>query len=283
MARIEEVSEPSKARKASRTKGPSPPVKYYLVAYNVLSALGWSYVLLCTLIHLFALDTIPQTSPPSLLATLSQKLASIPYFTPAPESSRANATKWVEQFLPPDLIPIVRRAATTYSRVGYQTAIVQSFAILEVVHALLGWVRSPIATTVMQVSSRYYLVWGIAHYFKNAQENPIYASMVLSWSITEVIRYAFYALSLLGTESYILLWLRYTTFYILYPTGASSEAFLISATFPSGSEYSIYDYARTLLFKIWWPGLYVMMAHMVKQRQKVLGKGKIAGPKSKTS
>ena len=40
--------------------------------------------------------------------------------------------------------------------------------------------------------------------------------MILSWSITEVIRYVYYALNLLGREPYALLYIRYTTFYVLY-------------------------------------------------------------------
>ena len=56
--------------------------------------------------------------------------------------------------------------------------------------------------------------------------------MVLSWSLTEVVRYSFYAFSLLGSEPAPLAWLRYTLFYVLYPTGASSEAFLMYSTLP---------------------------------------------------
>lgn len=51
--------------------------------------------------------------------------------------------------------------------------------------------------------------------------------MVLSWAITEVVRYTFYAFSLLGSVPYPLLYLRYTLFYVLYITGASSENMLI--------------------------------------------------------
>lgn len=84
--------------------------------------------------------------------------------------------------------------------------------------------------------------------------------------MTEVIRYSFYACNLLGFEPYILLYLRYTTFYVLYPVGASSEAFLIFATLPKSSPipgwqawvqgmWKPADYFRTLLFCIWWPGM----------------------------
>ena len=84
--------------------------------------------------------------------------------------------------------------------------------------------------------------------------------MILAWSITEVIRYAFYAFSLLGSEPpRALTYLRYTTFYVLYPLGAGSEAFLILSTVPSWTRFkqgaaSPWDIARAVLFCIWWPG-----------------------------
>jgi len=50
--------------------------------------------------------------------------------------------------------------------------------------------------------------------------------MVISWSITEIVRYLNYAVGLVGQKPYPLLWLRYTLFFILYPTGAGSEFIL---------------------------------------------------------
>jgi hypothetical protein len=58
--------------------------------------------------------------------------------------------------------------------------------------------------------------------------------MVLSWALTEVIRYAFYAATLLadGNAPALLTWARYSTFFVLYPTGAGSEALVNFATLP---------------------------------------------------
>ncbi|KAG2015992.1 protein tyrosine phosphatase [Coprinopsis cinerea AmutBmut pab1-1] len=257
----------TKAAPKSKPKKSAPAaVKAYLIAYNALSAAGWSYLLVLLIVHLFNLDGQSQAAP-------------------VPTHS---LTK-----LPPALQPILARATTAYARIGEKTTFVQSFAILEVLHAVLGWVRSPVVTTTMQVSSRLFLVWGITAQFAETHSNPIYASMVLAWSVTEVIRYTFYALNLLGTSSQILLWLRYTTFYVLYPLGASSEAFLILSTLPhvgvfpkclhaTGgskpvSEWNVGQLARGVLFLIWWPGLYAMYTYMIGQRGKVLG-----APKAKT-
>ena len=81
--------------------------------------------------------------------------------------------------------------------------------------------------------------------------------MVLSWSLTEVVRYSFYACSLLGREPPVLLFLRYTLFYTLYPSGASSEALLIYTTLPKpafGLHADLHANVREVLFAIWWPG-----------------------------
>lgn len=82
--------------------------------------------------------------------------------------------------------------------------------------------------------------------------------MVLSWSFAEIIRYVFYALNSLKYELRWLIWLRYTAFYILYPTGAGSEAALIFSTLPNSKSWDRWsegDFIRGLLFCIWWPGM----------------------------
>ncbi|KAI0374155.1 PTPLA-domain-containing protein [Pilatotrama ljubarskyi] len=292
MASIEEVDAPKKQAKHKR--GPSPLVKYYLVLYNILSALGWSYVLLCTLVHLFDLDGAHSTYKEPLHAWLAR----IPYLPAARKIFATGIAARLEASLPVWAVPVFRRAGTAYARVGKQTAFVQSWAALEVLHVLLGWVRSPLVTTLIQVGSRLYLVWGITYQFPETHTNPLYASMVLSWSLTEVVRYTFYACNLLGYEPAPLLYLRYTLFYILYPTGASSEALLIYATLPHpglGFSHSftpnvlstLHTYVREALFIAWWPGLYVMYTHMMKQRRKVLGptgggSGRTLGAKPKS-
>lgn len=120
-------------------------MKYYLVLYNILSTLGWAYILLIAANAVFNLDGTHATVPPS------------------PKAGTVQGQ--VEAALPAVLVPAIRRAARAYAEVGAQTAFVQSFAALEVLHVLLGWVRSPLGTTLIQVGSRLYLVWGITHLF----------------------------------------------------------------------------------------------------------------------
>lgn len=70
--------------------------------------------------------------------------------------------------------------------------------------------------------------------------------MLLAWSSTEVIRYTFYFFSLLSIQIPALNWLRYSTFYPLYPLGAGSEAFLAFSTLPPLSNLPIPDSIRAL-------------------------------------
>ena len=117
------------------------------------------------LLHLSGLlETTKLVPPPhnkTATSTLGRIIASIPYL-----SSAAPVSAQVHARVPPALLPFYERATNAYEAVGPITAYVQSFAILEVVHALLGWVRSPVPTTAMQVSSRLFLVWGVAEPFE---------------------------------------------------------------------------------------------------------------------
>lgn len=98
-----------------------------------------------------------------------------------------------------------------------------------------------------------------------SRHNALYSTMILAWSTTEVIRYAFYALSLArSTVPGVLVYLRYTTFYLLYPLGASSEALLILSSLPTTSplegfkdgSWNAWDYFRGVMFVVWWPGVF---------------------------
>jgi len=116
--------------------GPPLAVKAYLVLYNLASTAGWASVLYLAVQHLSA--------PSSTIERLSTRVPAI---------------------IPPSVAPLYERATTTYAALGEHTKWVQTGAALEVLHSLLGFVRSPVQTTAMQVASRLYLVWGIADRF----------------------------------------------------------------------------------------------------------------------
>lgn len=74
----------------------------------------------------------------------------------------------------------------------------------------LGVVRASLFTTTLQVFSRVLLVWGIVDRHTAATApSPFYTSMLLAWSLAEIIRYAYLAQHLRGGVPALLTWLRY--------------------------------------------------------------------------
>ena len=138
----------------------------------------------------------------------------------------------------------------------------------------LGVVRAPLLTTLMQVASRFLLVWGIAYNFpESTAASPAFTTMLLAWSTTEVIRYGYFAYSLhFGSVPSWLTWLRYNTFFVLYPMGISSECWLVySDTGPARKQWGQeLEWALYAILAIYVPGAYVLYTHMMAQRRKVL-------------
>ncbi|GAB2283211.1 Very-long-chain (3R)-3-hydroxyacyl-CoA dehydratase PASTICCINO 2 [Dionaea muscipula] len=176
-----------------------------------------------------------------------------------------------------------------YNTVEKPLFLAQSAAILEIVHSLIGLVRSPISATLPQISSRLFLIWGILYNFPEVRTSFLVSSLVISWSITEVIRYSFFGTKeMLGVTPSFLTWLRYSTFLVLYPSGITSEVGLIYLALPYIKSSEIYClrmpnkwnftfdsyYASLLALAIYVPGSPHMYTYMLGQRKRVLSKSK---------
>ncbi|KAJ4714547.1 Very-long-chain (3R)-3-hydroxyacyl-CoA dehydratase [Melia azedarach] len=172
-----------------------------------------------------------------------------------------------------------------YSAVEKPLQLAQTAAVLEILHGLVGLVRSPITATLPQISSRLYVTWGILWSFPQTQNHILVSSLVISWSITEIIRYSFFGVKeALGFTPSWLLWLRYSTFLLLYPTGITSEVGLIYIALPyikESDKYCIrlpnkwnfsfdYFYAAILVLGFYIPGSPHMYTYMLGQRKKAL-------------
>lgn len=164
-------------------------------------------------------------------------------------------------------------AASAYEVVGPVLKIAQTMALLEVVHSLVGLVRSPVVTTAMQVASRIVLLWGYTNMFEAASSHWSMWLMVGSWSLVEVPRYAFYAVNLymdMDKVPYPLFWARYSLFMILYPTGISGELIQVWSTLKTTkNDESLHwaYYTSLALMMLYLPGGPIMYGHMQKQRK----------------
>ncbi|XP_066316148.1 geranylgeranyl transferase type-1 subunit beta-like [Miscanthus floridulus] len=178
-----------------------------------------------------------------------------------------------------------------YAAVEKPLQFAQTAAVMEILHGLVGLVRSPVSATLPQIGSRLFLTWGVLWSFPETQSHLLVTTLVISWSITEIIRYSFFGMKeAFGFAPSWLLWLRYSTFMLLYPTGISSEVGLIYIALPymkASEKYCLrmpnkwnfsYDYFYTsiLALLIYVPGSPHMYRYMRSQRKKALSKAKAA-------
>jgi very-long-chain (3R)-3-hydroxyacyl-CoA dehydratase len=144
---------------------------------------------------------------------------------------------------------------------------------------MLGIVRAPLLTTLMQVASRFLLVWGIAYHFPaTTSHSPAYSSMLLAWSFTEVVRYGYFVFTLSGLGVPALLsFLRYNTFMILYPLGISSECWLVYQAIPAAKTLDErLPYVLWAVLAVYVPGSYVLFSHMLRQRSRIQKQQRVA-------
>jgi very-long-chain (3R)-3-hydroxyacyl-CoA dehydratase len=227
-----------------RSRTPSSPTQKYLLAYNALCLILWSTVTLRAILLIPTLTALGQ----------------------------------LENLLPA-LFPLLKWT--------------QTIALLEVVHAVIGLVRASPFTTAMQVASRILLVWVVLELFPQivvktnifgrseagSTTGPVaFSGILLAWGITEIIRYGFFVWKAAISERVppILTWLRYSTFFVLYPIGISSECLLMYlALEPAAKQGKGVDLLLKIVLFIYVPGSYILFTHMMAQRRRVIkGKGK---------
>lgn len=174
---------------------------------------------------------------------------------------------------------------TIWENVSTIVKILQTLAILEVVHAAAGLVRSNPVVAFQQCFGRLNIIWLILELLPPSRLTFGVLLMLFAWTITELIRYPTYAFNLLGLSPYFLTWLRYTFFIVAYPIGILGELLcmynglqfaqdqgvfsvglpnIVNVTF----NYPMVILVEMLLYIPLFPPLYL---HMFSQRRKVLG------------
>lgn len=103
----------------------------------------------------------------------------------------------------------------------------QTIQLLEVLHCMLGLVKSSAMQTFMQILSRLLVVWCALVPYPETQEILGFKMILWAWPLAETTRYIYYAFNLMNLNIYIFTWLRYTLFIILYPLGVSGELLIL--------------------------------------------------------
>ena len=177
---------------------------------------------------------------------------------------------------------------TIYPLIKTLLMVSQTTAIMEILHSLVGIVRSPVFTTFVQVLSRLIVLWGAVEIgCKDVTSSWFFSQMVVAWSLSEVIRYSFYALNLIDKDAVprALTWVRYSAFMVLYPVGITGEIMClvnaldhvkahntlsISLPNPYNFAFSFHGFIWFALFGMYPYGSYIMYSYMLAQRKKTL-------------
>jgi very-long-chain (3R)-3-hydroxyacyl-CoA dehydratase len=143
-------------------------VTAYLVVYNTISLLCWGVVLFKTVSFILQRPTVPHLDNTKILPTsASAKLSSLLSLGASKLQNHVSRSQTATAGIPIPPTGILAKLRTylggsyVYEDLGPWVVLTQTGALLEVVHALLGWVRSSPVTVAMQVASRIWMVWGI--------------------------------------------------------------------------------------------------------------------------
>lgn len=150
--------------------------------------------------------------------------------------------------------------------------IAQGMALLEVLHAAVKWVKSPVGSTLAQVASRLLVLVFINVYLTKYAGVFVFKTgliiVSLAWGITELVRYSFYLLGLYNRQPKALLWMRYSFFIVLYPCGVTGEWFILATPVVAEgltlSPLTVFLAVTLVAYIYYFPVLY---GYMWKQRK----------------
>ena len=173
--------------------------------------------------------------------------------------------------------------------------VMQCAAGLEVLHAAFGLVKASWTSAALQWIARTNVVALVVAETPEVWGEPAVAAMLGAWALGELVRYPWYALTVLGACPRALTWLRYTAFIPLYPVGFLGEMVCIVRALPhlearprlqqgplsdlvpeglrhvvglSPLSYHAFMMCMLVYYPVGWFGLY---SHMFRQRRRKLG------------
>merc|ERR1719272_1097949 len=143
----------------------------------------------------------------------------------------AQATGWLYMLMMLLMAYSSTDGSSTWSHIGATLTFFQNLAMMEVLHSVVGAVRSPWSTTLLQILSRVFVV-GLGNWIPALQTSRLLYVIGGAWGLTEVIRYSWYGMNGLGINIKPFTMLRYSTFLPLYPIGVYGELALVLESMP---------------------------------------------------
>ncbi|NXX70992.1 HACD3 dehydratase, partial [Spizella passerina] len=236
---------------------PKDPFKHlkkgYLVMYNLVQFLGFSWIFVNMTVRLFILGK----GNMEFICSLKQLVFCL-----------------TDSFY------------DTFHTISDMMYFCQTLALMEIMNSLIGLVKSPLIPSIVQVIfGRNFILFVILGTLEEMQSKPVVFFIFYFWSIIELFRYPYYMLSCIGIEWKPLTWLRYTAWIPLYPLGGLAEAVCIVQSIPIFSETGKFSLGlpNPLNVTIQFPfvlqiylialflGVFVNYRYLYKQRKQHLG------------
>ncbi|KAL5241137.1 hypothetical protein ACI65C_008547 [Semiaphis heraclei] len=176
------------------------------------------------------------------------------------------------------------KSQSLWDVVKYTVGIFQNAAFIEIINVATGLVKSNLTVTIQQVLSRVAIVAAIA-FIPDTSDSPGLPLALTAWCFAEITRYSYYGFNIFGYIPYLIIWARYTFFYVLYPVGVSGELLVYwtslgyvgrtkmwSIEMPNklNIAFSLWS-AIAMVMLVYIPLFPQMYMHMVNQRKKTLG------------
>lgn len=212
--------------------GSSSFAQAYLALYNMASALAWVFVLAQTILAFYPV-------------LLSAKVISV------------NSA----------LSTLAKASHQVFLKCSFLLAVVQSAAVLDISHSILGLTQSRVLPTVVQVASR--LLVGVLLTWKLKVGSEGHWGMLaicVAWSISDFTRSMYYVANMFKMAPRWLTWARYSFFLVLYPLGTAGEMGLIWRASVMNAFVGIQRYALLATLGIYPLGFVALYSHMLKQR-----------------
>lgn len=178
----------------------------------------------------------------------------------------------------------------TYKTVGAAMRSSQALQYLEFLHALVGYTKGSALFPFLQVTGRNFVLFAIIHAESRIHEMPVVFILFMVWSLVELIRYPYYIIALVKKDIPWLTWLRYSIWIVLYPLGVLCEGTILLRSLPFFEEtkrfsielpnkwnftFDMVSFMKFYMGLVLLPGLYFVMKHMTKLREKKLKKPRI--------
>lgn len=189
-------------------------------------------------------------------------------------------------------------APEVWHECGHFVRVLQTIAVLEVIHGAVGIVPGGVFGALALHLGRNMVLFGPVALLPDVEAIrsswPI-VIIFIGWSFAEMIRYTYYALNVLQCAPYFLKWLRYTVPLIVFPFVAYIEAYVeylalpyfkerqLMSTQPLPNSWNFTIYGYGVLF--FWMSVHILSApflfvYMVGTRSKQVSRKDDAAKKS---